>query len=79
MTILQNQATSVLRQALESPLGIQVKINQDEGKSVVTPSLRARQILYRFRQELGDIELNQIQIKLCPTDPDHRLWLVKTQ
>jgi len=78
MSILSNQAESVLRQALESPLGIQVLVYQDrENGAVTTPTLRARQILYRFRHEIGDKELEKIQIRLCPTDPDQRLWLIK--
>jgi hypothetical protein len=77
MSILSNQAENVLRTALESPYGIQILIYEDPPGQVVTPTLRARQILYRFRQEIGDKDMDQIQIRLCPTDPDHRLWLVK--
>jgi hypothetical protein len=76
MSILATQAESCLRQALEAQYGIQVLILQDNG-GVVTPALRAKQILYRFRREIGDIELNKITIRSCPSDPDHRLWLIK--
>jgi hypothetical protein len=81
LTILQDQAHSILRQAVESRIGIQIKI-LDDGKDngdtpVVTPSLRVKQILYRFRKEIGDVELLSLQIRLCPRDPNNRLWITK--
>jgi hypothetical protein len=81
MTILRDQAHSILHRALESRIGIQIRI-LDDGKDkgdtpVVTPSLRVKQIFYRFRKEIGDIELLSLQIRLCPKDPNNRLWITK--
>lgn len=76
MSILRQQAENILRQALESRVGVQVKINE-ETVGTVTPSLRAKQILYRFRKEIGDVELLKLQIRLCPGDPDRKLWIIK--
>ncbi len=76
MTILREQAEKILREALEARIGIQILIHEEQ-KGTVTPSLRVKQILYRFRQEIGDKELEVIQIRLCPSDPDHRLRLIK--
>jgi hypothetical protein len=78
VSILSSQAENCLRTALASPLGIQIRILED-GEGVVTPSLRAKQILYRFRREIGDVELNKISVHFCPSDPDHRLWLLKME
>ncbi len=79
MSILSAQAESCLRQVLKAKYGIQIYVAQTGLGGVVTPALRARQILYRFRQEIGDAELNKIQIKTCPHDPDNRLWLLKME
>ena len=77
MTLLREQAEKVLREAAAARLGIQILIHEDQ-KGVVTPSLRVKQILYRFRREIGDAELRKLQIRLCPSDPDHRLFIIKT-
>jgi len=76
LTILREQAEKILREALSAQIGIQILINEEQ-KGTVTPSLRVKQILYRFRQEIGDRDLEVLQIRLCPSDPDHRLWLIK--
>ena len=79
MTILREQAERILRQAQESRLGIRILITEDQGQGTgtVTPSLRAKQILYRFRREIGDVELLSLQIHLYPKDPNHRLLITK--
>ena len=76
MTILRDQAESILRQALAAPVGIQIRV-LEEIPGTVTPSLRVKQILYRFRKEIGDVDLKSLQIWLCPHDPDRRLWIVE--
>lgn len=79
MSILAQQAELALRAAYNSEFGVQVLCAHDLGNPVVTPSLRTKQILYRFRREIGDVELLKIQIRLCPHDPNNRLWLIRTQ
>lgn len=76
MTILRDQAESILRQALSARVGIQIRI-LEEIPGTITPSLRIKQTLYRFRREIGDVELKGLQIRLCPHDPEHRLWITK--
>lgn len=76
MTILRDQAESILRQAANARVGIQIRI-LEEIPGTVTPSLRVKQTLYRFRREIGDIELMGLKIYLCPHDPDRRLWIIK--
>lgn len=76
MTILREQAEKILYGALQVRVGLQVKV-LEEGEGIITPSLRAKQILYRFRQEIGDVELQRLAIHLCPEDPDGRLWITK--
>ena len=78
MTILADAAAKALYTALESPIGIIIR-TYHSSETLVTPSSRAKQILYRFRKELGDIELLKIQIRFSPTDPDNELWLIKTE
>lgn len=75
-TFLSLQAEKILTECLSSEFGIQVLVHEN-GHGTVTPALRARQILYRFRQELPNPEFKTIMIKLCPKDPDHRLWIIK--
>ena len=76
MSLLRDQCAAILRSAVESRLGIQVRV-LESGGGVVTPSLRAKQILYRFRKELGDAEFQTLAIRLCPHDPDHVLWITR--
>ncbi len=73
-TLYQQVATRILQSAVESSVGIQVIIEATPG--TMTPTYRAKQILLRFKRE--NIAFQLLQIKLCPHDPDHRLWLIKT-
>lgn len=74
-TLLQSLVDQILREAISSEFGITVDITV-LSEDVVTPSLRAKQILYRFKKENPDFDA--IQIKLSPTNPDLELWLIKT-
>lgn len=65
---LQIAASKVLYAAVAAEVGIVVRTES---------ALRAKAILYRFRQEIGDPILSSIQIRLSPDDPDHELWLIK--
>lgn len=76
MTALAEQATKILYQALELDLGAVYRVVSDDDSP--SPALRAKQILYRFRSELGDPELKRLQIRLDPHFPDTQLWVIKT-
>jgi len=73
-TLLAQSCENVFRQCLEAEHGIEITVIGDEGAT--TPSLRARQILYRFRKELNNPEFLDISIRLSKTDPDRKLWLI---
>ena len=75
-TLMATQAEAVLRAAARSEFGIRVRVIalRDD---IMTPALRARQVLYRFRNELGAEEFKDLQIRLSPDDPEHRLWIIR--
>ena len=73
MTILSSLADSILRAALAEELFLVVRVHS--GPDVVTPALRARQILYRFRNEFPDPAFRELQIRLSPQNPDTELWV----
>lgn len=77
MTLLSDQAARALYATLESPLGTIWRASHSTDAPMISPALRAEQILYRFRKELGDPELLKIQIRLSPDDPDHEIYLIK--
>lgn len=77
-TPLELAAFNALRAACDSPLGIIIRVEVPPGITSVTPALRAKQVLYRFRDELKDVEFKSIQIRFSPDNPDTELWLVKT-
>lgn len=77
-TDLELAALHALRAATNARLGVSLRIETPGGESVVTPALRAKQIIYRFRKALGDPQFAKIQVRLSPDDPDHRLWLINT-
>jgi hypothetical protein len=76
MSLLASNATHWLDEALNHEYGIIVRVHADGAmKAVVGPSTRAKQQLYRFRQELGS-DYKNIQIRLSPRDPANELWLI---
>ena len=70
-------AQNILDACLSSVHGIIINIETPEGEDVNTPALRAKQILYRFRQELPNPEYKSIQIRQSPDNPNNSLWLIK--
>ena len=56
-----------------NPSGITV-IVRDPTNSIITPVLRAKQDLYRFKKDSAD--WTHLKIFLSPDDPDNRLWIV---
>jgi len=75
MTQLSNIARSILRQAALSEFGLEIGITATSDK-IITPALRAKQILYRFKSE--DADFSNLRIDLSPTDPDKYLWIINT-
>ena len=73
MTLLATICYDVLRAATSSPHGITV-IVRDPTNSIITPVLRAKQDLYRFKKDSTD--WTHLKIFLSPDDPDNRLWIV---
>lgn len=65
---LEIQAAAVLYAAIETPNGIVVRTDN---------VYRARAVLYRFRKELGDLTLAELQVRISPDDPEHELWLIR--
>ena len=74
---LEIQARAALNAALEAEFGVQV-CAKPRDKGVTRPAERLRQILYRFRRELGG-EYQTIRIYLSPADPNTRLWLIRQE
>lgn len=73
---LQSQiAYTILRAAVQSEKGIQVLIHQPPNP-IPAKTQRAKSILYRFKLENAD-EFANLVIRLCPSDPDNRLWITK--
>jgi hypothetical protein len=73
MTLLADSARNILREAIVSELGIVVRVQPTS--DMIAPALRAKQVLYRFRQE--DSDFATLQIVLSPTDPDREIWIIK--
>lgn len=62
------QAIALWYEALNSPLGIGVR---------VPDMTRAKSILYSTRAKLGDADLMSLSIRTSPASPTDTLWLVK--
>lgn len=76
-TFLAVHAETFLRAALAAEYGIKIRVHVVSPDPIVTPALRARAILYRFRGELGNDVYNSLQIRLSPDDPQNRLWIIR--
>ena len=70
---------AILDACVESQYGVIIAIETDSSRDVNTPALRAKQILYRFRQEYSNPLYEAIQIRLSPNNPDNELWLIKNK
>lgn len=75
MTLLADNARIILREALASPDGIEVSIQASQ--EMIAPASRAKQVLYRFKQE--DYEFRNLQIEFGPDEPDKTLWIIKRE
>lgn len=77
-TALELTALNALITAADTEVGMIFRVEQAPTVEMVTPSLRAKQMLYRFRKDFGDPRFVAIQIRLSPDDPDNELWLINT-
>lgn len=69
-TLLALQAEAILDAASRSNVGIIVHAPD-------ATALHMKQVLYRFRKELGNGAYRNLQIILSPDDPDHRVWIIR--
>lgn len=76
-TMLGRQAAKALYRALDAEIGVKYRTVHPISTEIIAPSQRARQILYRFRREIGDPSLLSIQIRLSKSDPDHTIYLIR--
>lgn len=73
-TLLAQTARVILAEALGAEVGIVVEV---AAPGMVAPALRAKQTLYRFKNENSDFR--NIQIRLSPENPDTELWLINSR
>jgi len=73
-SLLAQTARVILAEALTSEVGIVVEVS---APGMVAPALRAKQTLYRFKNENRDFR--NIQIRLSPEFPDTELWLLNNR
>jgi hypothetical protein len=74
MTLFREISVHMLYEALNSPDGIRVSI--ESPGLMIAPTLRAKQVLYRFKRE--NREFDCLQIRLSPDNPDKELWIIKS-
>lgn len=72
-TLHAQNARQILLQALSAEYGVRVHVQSTD--AMITPALRARQILYRFKKE--DSDFDELSIRLDPDDPNNRLWIIR--
>lgn len=72
-TLLFQTANAILREALASDYGIVILCESPQPMTSI--SLRAKQVLYRFKRENRDYD--GLKIRLSPDDPENRLWITK--
>ncbi len=72
-TLLATNARRILILAITSEHGIRVKA---QAPNTISPAVRARTVLYRFKNE--DPQFKNITIRLDPDEPNHFLWVIRT-
>lgn len=72
-TLLAQNARQILLQALATEFGLLIRVQCAD--AMVTPALRARQVLYRFKKE--DSDFDELHFRLDPDDPDNCLWIIR--
>lgn len=73
MTLLADNARRILHRALQAQVGIRVHVAPTG--EMMAPTWRAKQTLYRFKQE--DVDFKNLQIEFDGRDPDNYLVIVK--
>jgi hypothetical protein len=73
MTLAADNARNILRAALAADIGIIVDIEADP--TMIQPASRAKQILYRFKQE--DHDFKDLTIRFDKDSPDKALRIIK--
>jgi hypothetical protein len=73
MTLAADNARQILRAALAADIGIIVDVEASD--VMIQPTSRAKQILYRFKQE--DYEFKDLTIRFDKDEPDKALRIVK--
>jgi hypothetical protein len=76
MTPLEITCLTFLERCAASTFGIVARVEEAGAELTVTPALRAKQVLYRIRKEIGNPQFDNIRIDLSPDDPDRELWLI---
>lgn len=66
---LELQAATILYATLGAEFGMIVRTNDP---------LRAKQLFYSFRKQLGDPTLAAIVIRVSPINPESELWLLNS-
>lgn len=62
------QILTIFRTACDSQYGVIVRTDN---------AALARVVFYDVRKEIGDVEFNQLVIRVSPDDTEHELWLIK--
>lgn len=63
-----HQCAAIFRSAADASTGIVVRTDD---------AARARVMLYEARKLLGDVEFNQLMIRVSPDDTEHELWIIR--
>lgn len=71
MTLAADNARSILRAALDADLGVGIIVDVEAMGEMIQPATRAKQILYRFKQE--DHDFRDLAIKFDKYEPDKAL------
>lgn len=72
-TLLAQTARHILLRALSAEYGVRVRIHTSS--DMIQPANRARQVLYRFKNE--DPDFADLQIRADPDDPNDYLWIIQ--
>lgn len=72
-TLLARSAHAALRAALDSDMGIEVRVVTNA--PMINQAQRGRQVLYRYKKL--DAAFADLHIRVSPDDPDHCLWIIR--
>lgn len=75
MTLAADNARAILQAALDADLGVGIIVDVDAMGEMIQPTTRAKQILYRFKQE--DHDFRDLVIEYDKYEPDRALRVFK--